>query len=188
MPNCEFSDVTNDYIATFSHILDHMIQEMTDVCIMESISHDFILQMIPHHQAAIRMSENLLQYTTFIPLQEIAKNIISEQTQSIQDMQQILTCCSKYYNTEEEQSFYEKKYKEITECMFSGMRNAHSTNNINQNFMREMIPHHMGAIRMSENTLCYSICPELKPILETIITSQKQGVREMKQLLRQCGG
>lgn len=48
-----------------------------------------------------------------------------------------------------------------------------------------MIPHHMGAIRMSENALRFPICPELIPILTAIISSQKRGVQEMEKLL-QC--
>ena len=57
-------------------------------------------------------------------------------------------------------------------------------NRINADFMREMIPHHEGAVRMSENALCFPLCPELVPILSRIIVSQKKGVREMKRLLR----
>jgi len=64
------------------------------------------------------------------------------------------------------------------------MGSAYATNNINANFMREMIPHHRGAIRMSENALRYNICPELKPILDAIITSQQKGIEQMNQLLR----
>ena len=58
---------------------------------------------------------------------------------------------------------------------------------IDVNFMREMIPHHEGAVRMSENALRYPICPELIPILQAIVTSQRRGVRQMEQLLR-CFG
>ncbi len=36
------------------------------------------------------MSQNILQYTTFISLQNIALNIIDAQTQSVQDMSNIL--------------------------------------------------------------------------------------------------
>lgn len=46
-----------------------------------------------------------------------------------------------------------------------------------------MIPHHQGAIYMSENALRYCICPQLQPILENIIVSQRQEVREMNRLL-----
>ena len=36
---------------------------------------------------------------------------------------------------------------------------------------------------MSENALRYCICPQLQPILENIIVSQRQEVREMNRLL-----
>lgn len=67
--------------------------------------------------------------------------------------------------------------------MYTGMNTACSTDNISDNFMREMIPHHQGAIAMSLNALRYCICPELVPILNTIITSQEKGVKEMKVTL-----
>lgn len=37
---------------------------MTGVCLTDSISGNFIMQMIPHHTAAIEMSANILKYTT----------------------------------------------------------------------------------------------------------------------------
>lgn len=186
MKTCEFSDVTKEYLKRFYCILDEMIQGMTSASLTNSLSHNFIVQMIPHHQAAIEMSESLLNYTTFIPLQNIAQNIIIEQTKSIQNMQCILQTCSRMCNTTCEINAYKSNFNEITQRMFDDMGNAPSVNNINVNFMREMIPHHLGAIQMSENALQYTICPELKPILEAIITSQEQGVREMEGLLRRC--
>lgn len=59
------------------------IQEMTDAELGDSISNNFIIQMISHHRAAIKMSQNLLPYTTCVPLQEIASNIIESQNKSI---------------------------------------------------------------------------------------------------------
>lgn len=186
MKACEFSDVTKEYLKRFYCILDEMIEGMTSAGLTNSLSHNFIVQMIPHHRAAIEMSENLLHYTTFIPLQNIAQNIIAEQTKSIQDMQSILQTCSRLCNTTCEIHSYKNNLNEILQRMFNDMGNAPAVNNINVNFMREMIPHHLGAIQMSENTLQYTICPELRPILQAIITSQKQGVCEMEGLLQQC--
>lgn len=153
----------------------------------KSLSHNFIVQMIPYHRAAIDMSENLLQFTTFVPLQRIAQNIITEQTKSVENMQKVLPHCAQLENSEQDLCLYDRRFGQITQTMFSQMRNACSDNNINAYFMREMIPHHQVAIKMSKNVLQYPICPELDSILQAIITSQEKGVLEMQRLLRCIG-
>lgn len=180
----KLSNVTRDYLICFCEILDEMIFQMTEAELTDSISHNFIMQMIPHHMAAINMSHNLLRYTTNIPLQNIALDIISEQTKSIRNMQNILDCCSTFCNSHRGICLYQNRFNQISQTMFSEMRNACFTNDVNVNFIREMIPHHEGAIRMSENTLRFEICPELKPVLNAIIVSQKKGVKEMERLLK----
>jgi len=178
-----FSEVTKQYLSRFYEILDTMICGMTQAELTQSISHNFIVQMIPHHEAAIRMSQNILQYTTLVPLQNIAQNIVEMQTKSIAYMQDALKSCSDLVNTQEDLRLYQICFHQISETMFCKMQNARSTNQINANFMREMIPHHEGAIQMSGNALRYPICSELKPILEEIISSQERGVLEMRRLL-----
>jgi len=180
----QLSDVTKIYLKRFYEILDEMIAGMTGAKLTSSISHDFIVQMIPHHRAAIEMSRSILKYTTSIPLQNIAQNIIKSQTKSIENMQKALGCCSKVRNSGEDIKCYREKYGKITDNMFSQMRDACSTNNVNADFIREMIPHHRGAIKMSKNALSFEICGELIPILEAIITSQEKGVQEMQALLK----
>ncbi len=184
--NCSqpLSGDARNYLRRFYEILDVMIKGMTGAALTDSISHNFIVQMIPHHRAAIEMSENLLRYSDLAPLRRIAENIIREQTQSIADMERALPRCGMKLNLRSDLSRYEKRFGEITRVMFSEMRNACSDNNISADFMREMIPHHQGAIRMSKNALEYPICPQLDPILKAIITSQERGVREMESLLR----
>lgn len=186
---CRFSHNTQVYLETFSSILEEMIQGMTGAALTDSISHNFIVQMVPHHRAAIEMSRNVLTYTTNVELQEIARRIISEQTKSIENMEQILCCCGTLENTQPDLCAYQSETEQIMQTMFCEMRHACSTNRIDANFLREMIPHHMGAIRMSRTALRYPICPELRPILQSIITSQENGVRQMSQLLRRmtCG-
>lgn len=186
MASSEFSDVTKEYLKEFYCILDEMIAGMTMANLTDSISHNFIVQMIPHHEAAIEMSENLLNYTIFIPLQNIAKNIIIEQSEGIQEMQKMLEDCDLLQNVRCDLISYKKKYDDISERMFTNMGNAVSVNDINVNYMREMIPHHLGAIQMAQNALQYGICSDLKPILQQIIVSQQQGVKEMRELLQQC--
>lgn len=184
---CRLSNVAQNYLNTFHSILEEMIQEMTSAELTNSISYNFILQMIPHHRAAIEMSHNLLQYTTNVPLQDIASQIISEQTKSIENMRQIQCSCEMPENTRQELCLYQRSMDQIMQNMFSRMGNAPGTNQINRDFIKEMIPHHQGAIEMSQTTLQYDICPQLKPILNAIIVSQKRGVVQMSQLLGNMG-
>lgn len=178
------SNITKKYLCRYYDILEEMIDGMTGAELTDSLSHNFIVQMIPHHRAAIEMSENLLQYTTLVPLQRIAQGIVKEQTKSIEDMERALPHCAQFVNSEQDLCLYDRQFQHITQRMFSRMHNACSDNSINANFMREMIPHHQGAIQMSKNALRYPICPELDPVLSAIITSQEKGVRQMQHLLR----
>lgn len=185
--SCKLSNVAKNYLNTFHCTLDGMIQDMTEAELNNSISYNFIAQMVPHHQAAIEMSQNLLQYTTFIPLQDIACGIIAEQTKSIETMQEIQCACGMRKNCSQDLRLYQRRVDQIMQHMFSSMSSTPDTNQINANFIREMVPHHMGAIEMSKTTLQYDICPQLKPVLDTIISSQQKGICQMRRLLHQPG-
>ncbi|MBD5457903.1 MAG: DUF305 domain-containing protein [Lachnospiraceae bacterium] len=178
-----FSHNTNDYLDAYTCILKEMICGMTTAELSDSISHNFIVQMIPHHKAAIQMSRNVLKYTTNCDIECIASNIIKEQTQSISNMEKALPCCRKRSNAKNDVCAYQKQVEKIFQTMFCRMQTAKSCNSIDCNFLWEMIPHHEGAVEFSETTLKYCICSELTPILQSIITSQKQGICQMKELL-----
>lgn len=155
---------------------------MTSAELTNSISHNFIVQMIPHHRAAIEMSQNILQYTTNLTIQEIAENIICEQTKSIAAMEEALPCCSNLRNSRENVCRYQERIEPVFNTMFRRMQTAKAVNDINCCFLWEMLPHHEGAVSFAEITLCYDICPQLQPILRSIITSQKRGIQQMERL------
>lgn len=185
--SCRFSDVTKDYLGAFYHILDNMIQGMTEAELTDSISHNFITQMIPHHRGAIEMSKNILRYTTNVQVQDIAAGIVEEQTKSIHNMQSILCRCKGNINSEQDVCLYQSRMEQIMQTMFLDMRNARTINDINCNFMREMIPHHRGAVEMVSNAMRYDVCEELIPIMQAIYTSQRKGILQMQKLLRCLG-
>ena len=66
-----------DYLTRFDQILDNMMKGMRSAALTDSVSQNFIVQMIPHHEGAIEMSRNILRYTDCVPLREIADNIIT---------------------------------------------------------------------------------------------------------------
>ncbi len=173
---------TSKYLYDYREIFDVMKNEMSNAEVTESISKNFISTMIPHHAAAIKMSENLLKYTTYIPLQNMALQIIETQAKGIEEMQQIAEKCSALINTPMQLRAYKNSYNTAVNTMYAAMSTAPQFNSINCDFIREMIPHHRGAVFMSQNALRFPVCAELVPILKSIIAEQTRGIAEMKKM------
>ena len=180
----KLSDNTKDYIDTFYKILDEMSTKMKEVEPSSSISATFIQQMIPHHEAAIKMSENILKFTTDTAIENLAKNIISDQTKDIENMKSMLDECSACENNDIDVNLYQREFLTIFDTMIRKMNNAPTTNNLNVDFLSEMIPHHEGAINMSKNVLKFEICEKLKTLAENIVLNQTSQLQLMQNLLR----
>ena len=174
----------SDYLGLYYAIVNEMAVGMTDATISDSISHNFIVQMIPHHEAAIQMSRNLLHYTKSEAMINFANNIIKTQTAGINAMRDMLLQCGTYENTADELKRYARNYDRIYRTMLTQMRSAPASGDIDADFCREMIPHHMGAIRMSQNALIFNLCPKLPPLLNSIIDERTEGVRQMQAFLK----
>lgn len=176
------------YLYRFDQIVDEMADKMLSQNITNSITINFIECMIPHHQAAISMSENLLGYTRYQPLQDIAKNIIKMQTTGIEQMKEIANTTYGFSNMPQDINNYQEKYLAITQNMIERMKNAPRCIYINLDFTNEMIPHHEGAIAMCHNLLQYRIDPRLKSLADSIIDEQSKGVEELKEVQKRlCG-
>jgi len=171
-----------DYLDAYYRILGEMERQMTSVPWTGSISRDFIMQMIPHHRAAVEMCENVLHYIASGPVSDLARTIIRQQTQGIAEMETILCPCGAICNRPQEVCRYQRRNTCVLNTMFSAMAHVSGVG-VEQNFLREMIPHHEGAVRMSENALSFCICQPLRPILQSIITTQEQEIGEMRRLL-----
>lgn len=178
------SEETCQYLSEYCCILQNMIMDMTGAELGCSISHNFIVQMIPHHQAAIAMSENILKFSNNSNIRRIAENIIAEQTASIKAMQEIEENTKSLLNCRQDLHQYQCCVCEIMRKMFCCMKTAAQTDCVDKNFLCEMIPHHRGAVQMSCEALKNCLCPDLKPIVKEIYCSQKKGINEMCCLLK----
>lgn len=178
---------SKNYLCCFYQILDDMIQGITGARLTQSISHNFIVQMIPHHRAAIRMSENILRSTQNQAARRIANIIIEEQTAGIREMEEMLPICEQSLSEPIDLRLYQRRMDLIFREMFAAMGSAPESNRLAAVFMREMIPHHQGAVRMARNAQKYPVCVQLAPVLQTIITQQTRGIRQMRALLGRMG-
>ncbi len=174
-----------EYLCKFDKILSDMSCKMFSQKITSNITKDFITCMIPHHEAAIYMCQNLLKYTNYNPLEKIANNIIIMQTKGVNQMQNILNTTKDCINLREDVNCYISKYLSIVKNMICKMENSAKCVNINLNFVNEMIPHHEGAVLMCENLLDYLIDPRLEEVAKSIIIEQTTGIIQLKSIKKE---
>lgn len=184
---CLLSEDSKSYLCCFYQILDEMIHTITTAGLTQSISHNFIVQMAPHHQAAIQMSSNILRFTKNGAVRRLAQHMIDQQTQRISQMEDALSTCGQLTNPQIDLRLYQRRMDLISREMYAKMGSAPESNALAVVFTREMIPHHQGAIRMAENALKYDISTELVPILRSIIAQQQREIAQMRALLNRMG-
>ena len=181
--NCPMNDVTAAYIDAYCNIYRDMENNMTGINLTDSISKNFINQMIPHHQAGIAMCENILKYSDCQAVRCLAGIMITEQKQSIADMQKIYDSCASFVNTDADNEYCQLCFDEISQSMFCCMRSAKTVDSVNANFMYEMIGHHIGAVRIAMNVMRYPIAPALRSICCDIIRTQNRQIEKMRSML-----
>lgn len=187
---CLLSEDSKTYLCCFYQILDEMIQSMTTAGLTQSISHNFIVQMIPHRRAAIQMSQNILRFHPSQPVQRFAQRVIDQQTREIAQMKAALPAGSQLANPTADLRLCQRRMDLIYREMYAKMGSAPENNARAAVFLQQMIPHHQGAVRMAENALKYDVCTELVPLLRAIAVRQRQDIAQMRSLLRtsRCQG
>ena len=181
------SDESKHYLCCYYQILDEMIQGITTAKLTQSISRNFIVQMIPHHRAAVRMCRNILEASDNTPVRRLAQRIITQQTQGIEAMEGLVDSCGQLINPQMDLRLYHRRMDLIFREMFTRMGGAPEGNRLNAIFLQQMIPHHRGAVRMAHNALRYEVCTDLVPALRNIMDTQNREIRQMQSLLRRVG-
>ncbi|CEQ08930.1 Uncharacterized protein conserved in bacteria [[Clostridium] sordellii] len=178
------SEQSKDYQSSYIDIFNKMKEGMNAAQNTGNVNLDFVLEMIPHHEGGINMAKAIIKYGTNEDVKKIAQNIVTSQEAQIPLMQQLKAKFEKEpLSTKEDSQNYIKDYDEIKSTMFKEMESVPLTGSSDETFLRQMIYHHEGAIAMSKNILKYTKNAKLKALAENIVTTQSQGVDEMKNLL-----
>lgn len=181
---CLLSADAKTYLCCYYQILDEMIQSMTTAGLTQCISHNLIVQMTPHHRAAIQMSTNLLRFAENTAIRRIAQRLIDERTQGVGQMEEALSACNQLTNPQMDLRLYQRRMDQIYREMYAQMGSAPEHNRLAAVFLAQMIPHCQGAVRMAETALKYDISTELVPILRSIVNRQRQETIQLRNLLR----
>ena len=181
---CQLSDVTKQYLHTYRELVNQMAERMSRTAVTASISENCLCQLQIHQETGICLCQNLLQYTICIPVQELASRMEQEQRERIGDMERMWDHCSTYWNTILDQHAFRCRQCQISSRMVCQMRQIPAENQINTLFLKEIIPHHRGAVDLCQATLHFPVCRDLKRFLYAMIISQEQEIRTMQQMLR----
>jgi uncharacterized protein (DUF305 family) len=146
----------------------------------------FLDSMIPHHQGALIMSQEVLTKSKRPELVKLAKSIISEQQKEIAQMQQwrkqwypkAATTPIMWHAEMNHEMSMTAQYKEMMQMNVS-LGNADA--GFDKRFLDAMIPHHQGAVTMANDALQKSQRPELQKYAKSIVASQQQEINDMTE-------
>ncbi|GAA0109375.1 DUF305 domain-containing protein [Clostridium tertium] len=183
--NSTISNEKQGYNEEYTTIFNNMMKAMNAAPNTGNVNLDFVLEMIPHHEGGINMAKAIVKYGSNPEVKKIAENIITSQESQIPIMQQLKAKFEKEKpSSKADSEKYLEEYNKVKDKMFKEMQGVEITNNVDANFLQEMIYHHEGAIGMAKDILKYTKDPELRKLAENIVTTQSKGVEEMTALLK----
>lgn len=133
----------------------------------------FLSQMIAHHEAAVQMAKDALKGAAKAETRQEAQTVIDAQTKEIAQMTRWL---KDWYNAAPDAS----QQALVRDDMKAMMSMPASTDRM---FFEMMIPHHQGAINMSNLVPERSERAEVKRLAQEIIVAQKKEIENYRSLL-----
>ena len=181
------SDEAKRYLCCYYQILDGMIQGVSAAKLTQSISHNYIVQILPQNRAAVRLCRNLLDVSNDSAVRRLAQRISAQRTQAAEELEAELTAADELTSPQMDLRLFQRRAELIFREMYAQMGAAPEGNQINAIFLRQMIPLCQGGIRVARTALRYEVSTGLAPILRSTIDAQSREVAQMRTLLNQRG-
>lgn len=146
----------------------------------------FVDAMIPHHQGAVEMAQEVLSKSQRSEMKKLAQDIIAAQNREIEQMKQWRQAW--YPKADSKPMAWHAQMnhmmpmspEQIQAMMMKGDLGAADAE-FDLRFLNAMIPHHEGALAMAKDVLSKSKRPETKKLAQEIISSQQKEIDQMKQ-------
>lgn len=173
---------TREYKASMKRMMAQM-----HIAYSGQVDTDFARGMIPHHQAAIRMADTVLEHgADDADIRSLANWIKVSQEAEIGIMQRWLATRGTNEPAKTSPEALEtaavKHAQADMQTMHRDMDIIYSGDALHD-FVCGMIPHHQGAIDMAFNQLSYGSRPEMLTLARGIVRSQKGDIARMQAWL-----
>ena len=181
------SDEAKRYLCCYYQILDEMIQGVSAAKLTQSISQNTVVQLLPHHRAAVRLCRNILEASDDCAIRRLAQRVAAQQTQAIGQLEAELPDAAQLTSPQMDLRLCQRRMDLIFREMYAQMGAAPEGNQLDVLFLRQMIPQRQGAVRAARNALRYEVSTGLAPILRSVIDVQSREIGQMRALLNRRG-
>jgi uncharacterized protein (DUF305 family) len=153
----------------------------------------FLDSMIPHHQGALVMSQEVLAKSKRPELIKLAKGILADQKKDIAQMKlwrkqwypKAAATPIMWHAEMNHEMAMTPKHKE---SMMMNMSLGKADAGFDLRFLNAMIPHHQGAVTMGKDVLQKSKRPEMKKFAQSIVKSQQAEIDLMNKWQKEWSG
>ncbi|HBA96578.1 MAG TPA: DUF305 domain-containing protein [Lachnospiraceae bacterium] len=171
------------YLKEQDIILSDMMDNMS-VKESGSAELDFLIGMIPHHEAAIEITKSYLKYGgKNRKLKKLAEEIIEDQIEEAGEMRILVKKIESQTGTDKEK---ERAYLDFYNKMMSSHQNIqHETetaSNVESAYIEGMVIHHQMAADMAKAILENTRHDETRDIAEDIIERQEEEISQMEAI------
>ena len=150
----------------------------------------FLDSMIPHHQGALVMSQEVLAKSKRPELIKLAQGILADQNKDIAQMKlwrkqwypKAAATPIMWHAEMNHEMAMTPKHKE---SMMMNMSLGKADAGFDVRFLDAMIPHHQGAVTMAKDALLKSKRPQMKKFAQNIIKSQQAEIDMMTKWQQQ---
>ena len=178
----KLSDNSKEFLNTYYSIIDQAKNDIINIPMGTNLSSVLIDQLIILFQSAIKMSENILNYTTDADVEDFAKNLIANYTQTIKDLQGIKQKCENIDCNEIDIKLYSRKALSVFNTLINNLNGTLASNNLNSIYLNAIHSHTKALIELFTMSLPLQMCDELKDYLTTHLQSLSELLNNLKSL------
>ena len=182
-----FSDEAKRYLCCYYQILDGMVQSVSAARLTQSISHNYIVQLLPQHRSAVRLCRNLLEVSNDGAVRRLAQRVAARESQVIEELEAELANVDRLASPQMDLRLFQRRAELISREMYAQMGTVPEGNQVDVLFLRQMIPHRQGVLCAARTALRYEVSAGLAPILRSTIDACSRDLGQLRTLLSQRG-
>ena len=181
------SDEAKRYLCCCYQILDGMIQGVSAAKLTQSISHNYIVQLLPQRRAAIRLCRNLLDVSNDGAVRRLTQRTAAREAEAVEALEAELPAADQLTSPQMDLRLFQRRAEFIFRQMYAQMGAVPESNRVDILFLRQLIHHRQGGVRAARTALQYEVSTGLAPLLRSTIDTYSREVGQLRTLLSQRG-